>query len=275
MAYRLLALDIDGTLRPMGEARVPRAAADAVNAVQKAGVKIVVATGRGLQGIPRHMLRGIRPDYWICAAGAQVLDRAGKEISISRMSNEEMYALVDFFENCERPLGFAFTDASYVYLESEQMRRQELSFTDEPCMRDGEDQNRHLIDMPLSAFGELSVEEIGAFEAKYSHLGLRFLPYKNGGCDILRADQDKANGLAALLKTTGLKAGEVVAVGDGPNDCGILEMAGLGVCVGDGQDIAKASADQICLPAAEGGIAALCRELWPAAFAAGEALQHG
>ena len=38
MQYKLLLLDIDGTLRPGGYDRIPRENADAVNAVQRAGV---------------------------------------------------------------------------------------------------------------------------------------------------------------------------------------------------------------------------------------------
>ena len=47
MSYRLLVLDIDGTLRPSGQDRVPRAVAEAVCAVQRSGVRVAIATGRG------------------------------------------------------------------------------------------------------------------------------------------------------------------------------------------------------------------------------------
>ena len=72
MPATLLVLDIDGTLRPHGEPRVPKENVEALRTVQKAGVKLVIATGRCRAEIPAKMLRGIRPDYWICAAGAQV-----------------------------------------------------------------------------------------------------------------------------------------------------------------------------------------------------------
>ena len=82
MPATLLVLDIDGTLRPHGEPRVPKENADALHTVQKAGVKLVIATGRCRAEIPAKMLRGIRPDYWICAAGAQVEDAAGTALYI-------------------------------------------------------------------------------------------------------------------------------------------------------------------------------------------------
>ena len=59
MKYKLLLLDIDGTLRPGSCERVPKENAEAVCAVQKAGVKIAIATGRGRIGVGKGLLRSI------------------------------------------------------------------------------------------------------------------------------------------------------------------------------------------------------------------------
>ena len=69
MSYQVLAMDIDGTLRPFGSQTVPAAALAALQAVQRAGVRIVVATGRGRVSVPGGMLGRLRPDAWLCAAG--------------------------------------------------------------------------------------------------------------------------------------------------------------------------------------------------------------
>ena len=120
MKYKLLLLDIDGTLRPEGCERIPRENADAVNAVQRLGVKIAIATGRGRTGVGKGLLRSVRPDYWVCAGGAQLLDGKGNELALHRLTNEEMYALVDFFEDYELPLRFTFHDANYAYIGYEE-----------------------------------------------------------------------------------------------------------------------------------------------------------
>lgn len=260
MPATLLVLDIDGTLRPHGEPRVPKENVDALRTVQKAGVKLVIATGRCRAEIPAKMLRGIRPDYWICAAGAQVEDAAGTALYTSHMTAEEMYALVDFCEDYEHPLGFSFSDGGYVYLDYEAFHVQEKAAALEGCLKDGEDQDRHLLDMPFSAFGMLAAEDIAKFQAKYGYLGLQFLPYHVTGCDILRAGQDKATGLQALLDHLGLAAADCVAVGDGPNDAGMLALAGRSYCMADGMKTAKAAAKALAPAAAPDGIAQLCRK---------------
>lgn len=267
MQYRLLTLDIDGTLRPSGERVVPQQNVEAVRAVQRAGVKVAIATGRCRMGIPDKMLGRIRPDYWICAAGAQVLDAAGTALSTRTMTNEQMYALVDFFEDYEYMLGFSFDDGPYVYVNYDLQRKREALMGGVVYARDGEDQDRHLESMPFSAFGRLPHAAVEDFQKKYGYLGLRFLFYgSDDGCDILTPDQDKALGLETVCAASGIDPSQAVSVGDGSNDCGILKRAGLGVCVEDGEKEAMQAADRTCPPAAQYGVAQLCRELWPEAF---------
>ena len=125
-------------------------------------------------------------------------DAAGTALYTSHMTAEEMYALVDFCEDYEHPLGFSFSDGGYVYLDYEAFHVQEKAAALEGCLKDGEDQDRHLLDMPFSAFGMLAAEDIAKFQAKYGYLGCSSC-YHVTGCDILRAGQDKATGLQALL----------------------------------------------------------------------------
>lgn len=267
MPYRLLTLDIDGTLRPGKERVVPRENVEAVRAVQRAGVKVAIATGRCRMGIPDKMLGRIRPDYWICAAGAQVLDAAGAPLSTLTMTSEQMYALVDFFEDYDYMLGFNFEDGPYVYVNYDLQREQEVRTGGVVYAKDGEDQDRHLESMPFSAFGRLPQEAVEDFQKKYGYLGLSFLFYGNGeGCDILTPGQDKALGLKAVCAAADIDPSQVVSVGDGSNDCQILTRAGLGVCMEGGSEAALRAADRTCPPAAECGVAQLCRELWPEAF---------
>ncbi len=125
MRYKLLLLDIDGTLRPGSCEQIPKENAAAVRAVQKAGVKIAIATGRGRTGVGKGLLRDLKPDYWVCAGGAQLVDAKGNDLALHRLTAEEMYALVDFFEDYELPLRFTFHDANYAYIDFAEFDRRE------------------------------------------------------------------------------------------------------------------------------------------------------
>lgn len=225
MKYKLLLLDIDGTLRPGSCERVPKENAEAVCAVQKAGVKIAIATGRGRIGVGKGLLRSIRPDYWVCAGGAQLVDYKGADLALHRLTTEEMYALVDFFEDYDLPLRFTYHDANYAYLGYEEFARREREKNLALNIVDGEDQDKHLEEMPFGAFGFLSQEMADRFQEKYGYLGLNFLFSYPGsdGCDILQQGVDKGAGLRELAKLAGIDPADCVAVGDGDNDVAMLK----------------------------------------------------
>lgn len=268
MNYKLLLLDIDGTLRPDGCERIPRENAEAVNAVQRAGVKIAIATGRGRTGVGKGLLRSIRPDYWLCAGGAQLLDAKGNDLALHRLTNEEMYALVDFFEDYELPLRFTFHDANYAYVGYETFIAREKAKNLHNNIVDGEDQDHHLVEMPFGAFGFAPRQYAPLFQQKYGHLGLQFLYSYPGcdGCDISQAGVDKGRGLCELAGLAGLDPAACVAVGDGDNDVTMLQAAGLGIAMANGSDAAKQAADRLGPDATPFGVAELCRGLWPEAF---------
>ena len=127
---------------------------------------------------------------------------------------------------------------------------------------------RHLIDMPHAAFCLFPEGALERFNEKYGHLGLHFmqtggqLPDGSHFYDIVRGGIDKGAGLADLCEKMGLSLAEAVAAGDSANDVGMLKAAGLGCCMSNGTDEAKAAADRVIGDVREDGLAALIEELW-------------
>ena len=253
MQYKILASDYDNTLVPFGESQPRPAVVKAVKKLQASGGKFVLSTGRAWSAINRKgQLGGIRFDYAITCNGACVVDRNGTIVAEHPMTNEEMYALVDFCEDYNYPLQFNFRDAYYAYCEYETLRScyTQMNSVGLDCV-DGEDQDRHLIDMPHAAFCLFPEGALERFHEKYGHLGLHFmqtggqLPDGSHFYDIVRG------GIA-----------EAVAAGDSANDVEMLKAAGLGCCMSNGTDDAKAAADRIIGDVREDGLSALIEELW-------------
>lgn len=270
MQYKILASDYDNTLVPFGEGKPRQKVVKAIKKLQAAGGRFVLSTGRAYPCVNlKGQLGGIRFDYAITCNGACVVDREGRIVAEHPLTAEEMYALVDFCEDYNYPLQFNFRDACYAYCEYEYLHRgyQQMNSIGLDCV-DGEDQDRHLIDMPHAAFAAMPPERVADFAAKYGHLGLHWMQVgaqnADGLCyyDIVRGGMDKGVGLADLCEKMGLTLADAVAAGDSANDVAMLKAAGLGCCIANGTPDAKAAADRIIGDVREDGLADLIDELW-------------
>ena len=257
MKIKAAVFDIDGTLVPYGAPGPGQAAVQALRELAQSGVAVVIATGRARYTAQWVLGSGIKPDYFAAVNGADVTDAAGRPVWQSRMTPEEMYALVDFCEDHELPLEFIFSDAYYVYVEY-------AAFVEKYCgqnaasgffdsvLRDGEDQVRHLQDMPFGACAAMDARHAAAFEAKYGHLALRFIPFAPGRYDVLRAGAGKAAGVGRLLERLGISWAETAAFGDGENDAELLEAAGFAVAMEGGAAPGRRGGPR-CGPGRRGG----------------------
>lgn len=269
MQYQLLASDFDNTLVPFGEPKPRPAVVKAVKKLQAAGGRFVLSTGRGYCVVHKEQLGGIRFDYAITCNGACVVDKNGTIVAEHPLTNEEMYALVDFCEDYNYPLQFNYRDAYYAYCEYDALKGfyDAMPKSGLTCL-DGEDQDRHLIDMPHAAFVVMPPQELAHFNQKFGHLNLHFMQVggvgKDGWCcyDVVRGGMDKGVGLADLCEKIGLTLADAVAAGDSANDVGMLKAAGLGCCMSNGTPDAKAAADRLIGDVREDGLAALIEELW-------------
>ena len=269
MQYQLLASDFDNTLVPFGEPKPRPAVVKAVKKLQAAGGRFVLSTGRGYCVVHKEQLGGIRFDYAITCNGACVVDKNGTIVAEHPLTNEEMYALVDFCEDYNYPLQFNYRDAYYAYCEYDALKGfyDAMPKSGLTCL-DGEDQDRHLIDMPHAAFVVMPPQELAHFNEKFGHLNLHFMQVggvgKDGWCcyDVVRGGMDKGVGLADLCEKIGLTLADAVAAGDSANDVGMLKAAGLGCCMSNGTPDAKDAADRVIGDVREDGLAALIEELW-------------
>ena len=269
MQYQLLASDFDNTLVPFGEPKPHPAVVKAVKKLQVAGGRFVLSTGRGYCVVHKEQLGGLRFDYAITCNGACVVDKNGTIVAEHPLTNEEMYALVDFCEDYNYPLQFNYRDAYYAYCEYDALKGfyDAMPKSGLTCL-DGEDQDRHLIDMPHAAFVVMPPQELAHFNEKFGHLNLHFMQVggvgKDGWCcyDVVRGGMDKGVGLADLCEKIGLTLADAVAAGDSANDVGMLKAAGLGCCMSNGTPDAKAAADRVIGDVREDGLAALIEELW-------------
>ena len=252
MKYKLLVLDVDGTLLN-DEREISKRTLAALLKVQQMGVRIVLASGR-----PTYGLMPLAKTLELGNYGGVVLSYNSPAL-FERRINPEM---LPYLEKKARKNGFAiftYHDDTLItdspdneYIKNEALlnnlkiiREDEFStaidFAPCKCMLVS-DKEKALIGLEQHWEKRLA----GTLDA------FRSEPYF---LEVVPCGVNKANTLGALLEHLGVTREEVIAVGDGVCDVTMLQLAGMGVAMGHSQDSVKVCADYVTASNEEDGVA--------------------
>lgn len=267
MKYKLLVLDVDGTLLN-DEREISKRTLAALLKVQQMGVRIVLASGRptyGLMPLAKTLELGNYGEFVLSYNGCQIIKAQNGEILFERRINPEM---LPYLEKKARKNGFAiftYHDDTLItdspdneYIKNEALlnnlkiiREDEFStaidFAPCKCMLVS-DKEKALIGLEQHWEKRLA----GTLDA------FRSEPYF---LEVVPCGVNKANTLGALLEHLGVTREEVIAVGDGVCDVTMLQLAGMGVAMGHSQDSVKVCADYVTASNEEDGVALAVEKL--------------
>ena len=267
MKYKLLVLDVDGTLLN-DEREISKRTLAALLKVQQMGVRIVLASGRptyGLMPLAKTLELGNYGGFVLSYNGCQIIKAQNGEILFERRINPEM---LPYLEKKARKNGFAiftYHDDTLItdspdneYIKNEALlnnlkiiREDEFStaidFAPCKCMLVS-DKEKALIGLEQHWEKRLA----GTLDA------FRSEPYF---LEVVPCGVNKANTLGALLEHLGVTREEVIAVGDGVCDVTMLQLAGMGVDMGHSQDSVKVCADYVTASNEEDGVALAVEKL--------------
>ena len=275
MTYKLLVLDVDGTLLN-SEEEISKRTLAALLKVQQMGVRIVLASGRptyGLMPIAKLLELGNYGGFILSYNGGQIINAQNGEVMFERRINPEMLPYLE-----KKALKNGFPIFTY---------HDDMILTNTPdneyIRREAELNNLRIIPEPEFSIAidfapskcMLVSEDEEALVALEEHWRKRL----NGALDVFRSEPyflevvpcgiDKAATLGALLEILGMNAEEVMAIGDGVCDVSMLQSAGLGIAMGNAQDSVKVCADRVTASNDEDGVAvavekAILAEIRPA-----------
>lgn len=261
MKYKLVVLDVDGTLLTNEKTVTPRTRATLIK-VQQMGVKLVLASGRptyGVVGLAKELELDKNGGYILSYNGGQIINAQTNELLFEKRIDPEF---MPYLERKARKNGFAiFTyrqntiltnDASNPRVVQEaRLNGMELRETD----RFAEEIDFHPCKVMLASDDEKAL--VGLEEHWKKRLA--------GTLDVFRSETyflevvpqfiDKANTLSVLLEKLNIPSAHIVALGDGVCDVTMIQLAGLGIAMGNAQDSVKACADVITFSNEEDGAA--------------------
>lgn len=246
--YKLIALDLDGTL-VRSDQSISEHTRDTLLRVQELGVKVVIASGRPTYGtapIADLLHVGDYGGYLLSYNGGAIYNWATKELLYSKMLDG---CVLPYLYECARRHGFQIMTyvgsniiaetADNPYIQFTSMRNkmpvrvvpnflEEVTCPLAKCMIVGDPEPLHRLEQEMMANLKGKAE---AYRSEPFFL------------EIVPEGIEKATGLATLLSKIGMKSKELMAFGDGYNDISMLQLAGMGVAMGNAADEVKQAAD--------------------------------
>lgn len=263
-AYRLLALDMDGTLLTSDKRISPRTL-DAIRAASARGAYVALSTGRAVTELfeYRAQLRGI-VRYASLLSGGLVYDLDHDERISARTFDTELALRVVEQGLAEDAMVHVMTDAHSAATPRDvermhligmsvyqDMFRQQCTYIDDPAA---------FVRAQEGHVCKINLYHPNAAARAHSRAALADLPLQPvvgeaASLELTPAGVSKALGLKLLCEHLGLSLAQCVAVGDAGNDLDVLQAAGHAVAMGNATPEARAVADEVVADNDHDGIA--------------------
>lgn len=260
MRYKMIALDLDGTLTNSNKVITPQTKR-ALFEYQRQGGRVVLASGRPTQGIvplAEELELEKNGGFILAFNGSRIVNcETGEVLFDQTLKIDEMEELHQLTEKYRMNIltyegDVIYTENSldpYALLEQRITKMRMVQVPDiskavssaaNKCLMTGDPEI--LIEV------EKKVKEA---------MGDRIEAYRSQDFFLELAPQnvDKAASLNSLLEQLGIKREEIIACGDGFNDLSMIQYAGLGVAMSNAHKDIQKEADFVTLSNDEDGIA--------------------
>lgn len=257
--YRLIALDMDGTLL-REDKTISQETKIAIEKAKKKGVQIVLASGRPVEGIEKYLeeldlLSG--EDFVVSYNGAVVQNTKTKEI-INRtvLSGTDLHELYELSKKLGVNIHAFSKDGcitpkltKYSMLEGEINNIPVITVDYKDVAKEDEIIKIMMVEEP-----EILQKAIDSLpkEIYDKYTVVRSAPYF---LEFLNKKVNKGTGVEALANSLGIKQEEVICMGDAGNDEHMIRYAGLGVAMGNAFEEIKEIADFVTKTNDEDGVA--------------------
>ncbi len=241
MKYKLLVLDVDGTLvesREKGELNQV-----VIDSIRSAAIeiKISLCTGRTQEHIRKIIeTLGIDNSYHVIESGTKLLNPLGQLEYEKNLTRSDLHLILSTINN---------SVTSYGICESGTWKSSINDLN-----------NGNVTVISLHSDSQQNTKEIigrlKMIKGKYAyHVGSSWYSKEGAFISVTHKQADKRFGLEYIQKKLGIKKEETIGVGDMPNDLPLFEVSGLKIAMGNAHSSLKKKADIIAPPLKNNGVA--------------------
>lgn len=259
--YKLIAIDMDGTLLK-DDKTISLKTKNALKAASSLGIKIVLTSGRPIQGIKNYLNElqlTSKDDYAIGLNGALICKCSDYSIISSNetLKGKDLKYIYNRVKELKTYFHAFTTDEDLVNVESKFSKNEEkrinlkVRVVDFPTeIKDDDEILKVVLEEEKEILDKITAEIPKELFEEYNVIrSVDFmLEFMKNGCN-------KATGVEKLAQYLGISKEEIIAIGDASNDKEMIEYAGLGVAMGNSKDDIKMLADFITKSNEEDGVA--------------------
>ncbi len=245
--------DIDGTLYVEGKPAIP-SAAEAIRKLRENGHLAFICTGRSRALIPEKPILDMGFDGIVGACGAYG-EFQGRELFRESLSPKQLEELIQAFRKYK--IMYILEGTEYIYYDEEVAEGMEEDWYLRYVMETMADrfvsvQKAKNIDACKASIQAKNTDPSALYESLAGHFEI--MKHVFGVAEFVPKGYTKAKGIEIICKELGIDRRDTIAVGDSINDVDMLEYAGIGICMGNGSEPAKACADYITSDIFDDGI---------------------
>jgi|SRR5690606_33951985 len=247
MDYKIVFFDIDGTITHHRDGSISSKTKYAIKSLKSKGIKVVAATGRPLSMCKEIEEVGI--DTFITANGAYVKH---KQMVIHKITMDKriVQEVVEFSKVENHALSYYNEQFSMNGVKQEEVLlalKETLSLNVYPTI------NPLIYEEEVYLMCLFATDDtLEKYIHKFPHLTFkRWHPYV---LNVLQEEVSKSLAILKVLQYFGIDKSEAIAFGDGENDIDMLELVGLGIAMGNGNEKLKKVADFVTKKSGEDGI---------------------
>ncbi|MGI6625411.1 MAG: Cof-type HAD-IIB family hydrolase [Limnochordia bacterium] len=257
---KLIASDLDGTLLD-NNSQLSKENRDAVAEALAQGITFTLSTGRMFQSAaPFARDLGLGPQQpLICYNGALIRRLSGEILYEQPLAPELSQMVVDYGQRRGWTINAYFQDQLYVSAVNQKARdyalRSRVSVTAVGDLVHFVEEGKKCLSK-LMIIGEAE-ETLGRIEELRSLVGeeLQIVRSQPHFVEVTNIQAHKGQALKWLAESMGLEVREIMAIGDSNNDLTMIQVAGIGVAVGNAGLLLQENADYVTSSNQEHGVA--------------------
>ena len=216
--------------------------------LKAAGIRCIVATGRQIHEMDKLPMGGLTFDGYITMNGQLTLDADRNPLYGMPLTGEVRAYALKLFEERKIPVILVEQERLYLNFENRRVVDVQTAISSKvPPLGDYHGAQVYQACVYVSGEEERVLDPI-----RDKCTVTRWHP---GGVDVIAKGGGKRAAVARYLEENGILPEETIAFGDGENDMEMLQLAGIGVAMGNAEEQVKEIADYVTADIDEDGIA--------------------